>query len=371
MPRGEKIRVTPEVLTWAREHAGLSLADCKRALPNIERWETGEDSPTYPKLEQLSKKFRVPVAVFFFPEPPAVPSIRESFRSLPDAEFRAFPQLLLRKAKALQINLSELHDGRNPVQSPLPQRRRLRPNANIPSMARRIREDLGIPLEQQIGWDSKKTAFDEWRQAFERQGIAVFKDAFRNDSFSGFCLYEEAFPLIYVNNSARSREIFTLFHELAHILLRTSGIVPPPAAAPISASSEEIFCNRFASEFLLPDAHFSATWNGRRADKDAAEELADFYKVSREVVFRRFLDKELISPKEYKNAASEWARQRKSGGSGGNSYRTKLSCLGMNYVRLAFSKYYQERITASELAEYLDIQERHLPRFEEYFEEKL
>src|SRR3546814_17029352 len=49
--------------------------------------------------------------------------------------------------------------------------------------------------------------------------------AFRTDDFSGFCLYDEEFPIIYVNNSsAKTRQIFTYFHELAHLVFHTSGI---------------------------------------------------------------------------------------------------------------------------------------------------
>jgi Zn-dependent peptidase ImmA (M78 family) len=55
--------------------------------------------------------------------------------------------------------------------------------------------------------------------------VSVFKDAFRVDDYSGFCLYDDEFPLIYVNNStSKTRQIFTLFHELAHLISHTSGI---------------------------------------------------------------------------------------------------------------------------------------------------
>ena len=61
----------------------------------------------------------MPIAVFFFPEPPTTPPISEPFRTLPDVEFASIPRevrLLMRKAKAFQLNLSELAPrGRNPA----------------------------------------------------------------------------------------------------------------------------------------------------------------------------------------------------------------------------------------------------------------
>jgi hypothetical protein len=66
----------------------------------------------------LADKLKLPVAVFFFPELPSLPPIRESFRILPDAEFDMIPRqvgFLLRKGKALQLNLAELSQDRKPA----------------------------------------------------------------------------------------------------------------------------------------------------------------------------------------------------------------------------------------------------------------
>ncbi len=78
-----------------------------------------------------------------------------------------------------------------------------------------------------MAWRNIDEALKEWRQAIYRVGIFVFKDAFREERFSGFSLYDDVFPIIYVNNSAaKPRQIFTLFHELGHLLFHTSGIDP-------------------------------------------------------------------------------------------------------------------------------------------------
>lgn len=80
----EPIPVTPSVIQWARVRAGFSPEDARTIFKNIEAWEAGEASPSYPQLESMADKFKVPVAVFFFPEPPELPPISESFRTLPE-----------------------------------------------------------------------------------------------------------------------------------------------------------------------------------------------------------------------------------------------------------------------------------------------
>lgn len=88
--------------------------------------------------------------------------------------------------------------------------------------------------------------------------------------------------------------------------------------------------------------------------------------MSREVIFRRFLDRGLIDEAIYSKAAARWAQQMK-GDKGGNYYWTKLSYLGRDYVALALSEYRRNRISESQLAEYLDTKPRNLAGIEGYF----
>lgn len=373
----ERIPITPEVLRWARERARFSIDEVRAEFRDIEAWEQGEAFPTYPQLERLSEAFKVPVAVFFFPEPPDVPPLRESFRILPDAQFDALPRevrFLLRKAKALQINLAELNDGQNPAEQFILRDISFTPDMDIPVMARRLRAYLDVPLNVQTSWADSEAAFDAWREVLEVHGLAVFKDAFRNEFYSGFCLYDETFPLIYVNNSVKTRQIFTLFHELAHLLFHTSGINTlsdePDEDLPPLDRHIEIVCNRFAAEFLLPAAQFEADIRGLAPTEQTAALLANRYHVSRESIFRRFLDRGDITREEYRRSADLWAGQRQVG-SGGNHYWTKIAYLGTNYINLAFSRYYQNRISEPELADYLDTKVKNLPKLESYFSRKV
>ncbi|MBC6441210.1 MAG: helix-turn-helix transcriptional regulator [Rhodospirillales bacterium] len=69
----EAMPITPEVMTWAREHAGFSIDTAAADFPKIAQWEAGKVFPSYPQLEKMAKTFKVPVAVFFFPEPADLP----------------------------------------------------------------------------------------------------------------------------------------------------------------------------------------------------------------------------------------------------------------------------------------------------------
>lgn len=375
--------INPQILVWARETAGHSIEEVAAALKKdpavVVSWETGTAALTYVQLEKLAYKvYKRPIALFFFPEPPVEVDTRQEFRTLPDAEIEDLSpdtRLKVREAVALQLSLAELTGGINPSQ-----RRILRDIAvSVPVtsavVAGRVREYLGIPLEEQSGWHGKDEALKAWRAAVEDAGIFVFKDSFRQRAVSGFSLYDEQFPLIVINNStAVSRQIFTLFHELAHLLLHESGVTKKDDRFVETLSGEarrvEVFCNRFAADFLLPSEEFGRAVRQLGTGDRAVAELASQYHVSREVVLRRMLEMGLVSPERYRRQAAQWAEEyenaRAAGKKGqGNYYNTQAAYLSERYTNLAFSSYYQGSISAEKLADYLNIKVKSLPGLEQ------
>ena len=364
--------VTPAVVVWARERAGFSLQELSGVFSKIGEWETGETGPTYPQLEKLAEKLKVPIAVFFFPDPPDLPAIEQTFRTLGPEQIATIPpkiRLLLRKARAFQIGLEELNSGRNTADRLIVRDLHFELTDSIEDIARNVREYLGVSFEEQFGWADADIALKEWRNKFLSVGIYIFKDQFRSADYSGFCLYDDTFPIIYVNNTtAKTRQIFTLFHELAHLLFHTSGIDAYDDGFISQLAHDErrieTICNRLAASLLVPEDVFDTHLAGRPATEATAAELAQLFGVSREFVFRKLLDRDLISQPEYENAARRWADQR-NGGTGGDYYNTKIAYLGRDYISLAFQRYYQNRIGYSELADYLDTKPRNLTRLEE------
>jgi Zn-dependent peptidase ImmA (M78 family) len=370
----EGIAVNKELITWARKRAGLTIEEASQKFAHIAAWEAGEALPTYPQLERMADEFKLPVAAFFFPGPPTLPPIRESFRTLPDAEYDEIPRqvrFMLRKAKALQLNLGELTQDHNPASRLITRDLRFPEDMPIAGMAARVRDYLGVPLAVQYEWADDETSLKEWRNTLQKVGVFVFKDAFRVEEYSGFSLYDDEFPIIYVNNtSAKTRQSFTLFHELAHLLFHTSGIDTLEdryiLRLPEQQRRIEILCNRFAAEFLVPEAAFRDAVASRPHSVQTAEQIAQRFHVSREVIYRKFLDREWIDEAEYTRAAKVWAEQR-SAGSGGNWYRTQIAYLGRDYIGLAFRQYHQNRIDDEQLAAYLETKPKNLGALEEYF----
>lgn len=374
----EGLPITPALVQWARERAGYSMDDAVRHFKKIAAWEAGEALPTYVQLEQMADRFKIPVAVFFFPKPPAVPPIEQSFRTLTAADFAAIPRtvrLFLRRGQAMQLNVAELNDSKNPAGRVISRDLKPSPNTSLDKIAAQVRDYLGVSIDEQISWKNVDEALEKWREVFAtKAGVYVFKDAFRAPNYFGFCLYDDEFPVIYINNSsAKSRQIFTLFHELGHLLFHTSGIdiLDDDFIDHLGGAEQkiEIICNGLAARVLVPDDVLDEMIKGAKIGRPLATQLASCFSVSREVIYRKFLDRGLIDADEYGAAAKEWAKQMKpkDAESSGNYYNSQRAYLGQRYIDLAFTRYYQHRFDRGQLAEYLNLKPKNLPTFAEKF----
>ena len=374
----EGIPVNGDVLRWARETAGLSIDDVIKKIgrkgvsyETVLAWEAEIESPTYTQLERLAYEvYKRPLAMFFFPEPPEETTPKQSFRTLPDYEIEIMPsamRMLVRKASVFQLNLYELFENINPATKQITQDLSFAPNVSAVEMAKNVREYFSVTIEEQSSWKTIDKAFKFWREKLESNGIFVFKDAFHTDQFSGFCLYDKNFPVIYVNNSnPPTRQIFTLFHELAHLLFKTGGIdtrIDDYINYLEGDSMQiEVLCNKFAGEFLVPTEYFNLRLKNRTIDDSMIEELAHFFHVSREVILLRLLDKKLINQKYYEEKVNAWREfiDKSSKSGQGNYYSNQGVYLGKKYIEKAFSSYYRQQITSERLADYLGVKVKNL-----------
>ena len=77
MRKAFQVSVTPAVMKWARESAGLDVKTVARRLGvsinTVEGWEPDAKMPKRPTLralEELASFYKRPLATFFLPEPP-------------------------------------------------------------------------------------------------------------------------------------------------------------------------------------------------------------------------------------------------------------------------------------------------------------
>ena len=316
--------INPAMLRWARERAGYTSVEqvairMKRPQAEIEAWESGSEFPTWRQLERLARDcYHRPTAIFFLTAPPD--------EQIPGAEFRHLPEtalsdlepdtwLAIRQARARQLDLAELAPFdvtserlivRDLADSATP--------ATADTLAATARDYLKVSLNDQMGWKSVEDALDNWRDAVQSAGIWVFKRRFKQKDVAGFCLHDSQRPLVYLNNGQpKVRQIFTLFHELAHLLFEFNHLERSDIGYYLDSldgydRDVEIACNRFAGEFLVPTSHFrefAGPLVAAGLNDDILNRLAWRYGVSREVALRKCLNQAWIDQRLYNEKVQE------------------------------------------------------------------
>lgn len=375
------VGIRPSVIRWARESIGLSPEEVahrlKRQVEEVLAWESGDQAPTYPQLEKLAYQiYKRPLAVFFLPEPPQETQPKTEFRTLPLADLNELlpdTRMHIRKAHAYQLALTEVFNE-NPSSHKVWKDFYKVDEQNISKFSGEVRGYLGISIETQLNWKQPDAALKAWRRAIEDKGVFVFKAAFKQKDISGFCLSHDQFPVIYLNNSTtKSRQVFSLLHELCHLFLHENGISKFDNTyindLPGNVQMLERLCNAVAASILIPPNDFESQSNHlpfeiEDVDDSEIESLANRYAVSREVILRRFLDQNRVSPHYYRQKAGVWASQKKKG-TGGDWYASTKSYLSERFAQEVVSQHYRNKISVEQASELLGIKSKNFEGLEQ------
>ncbi len=393
MPRTPDALIKPELLIWARKSAGYGLEDAAKKLrvdkERLGAWEAGDARPTIAQLRAAAKLYRRPLAIFYLPEPPRDYQPLRDYRRLPDADLgKLSPELLatIRRAHAVReaaLELRELDD--EDVASPPTVDSRLRDPERLGEAARRL---LGVTLEQQSIWGDPGRALSAWIDAVVRLDLLVLQaQSISIQEMRGFSVWMDPLPVIVLNGADFPRgRIFTLLHELAHLLLHTDGVcdAAPRRRELRPSDAVEILCNRAAAAALMPSQALTAEIGSRKPTPDGKwpdatlRSLSETFGVSQEAVVRRLYSLDLTTwgflrekQAEYQAAyeafrAEQTRQRREEERAGGPSYyRMKVRDLGRPFIESALDAYNRRAITGSDLTEFLEIKINQLPKLEE------
>jgi Zn-dependent peptidase ImmA (M78 family)/transcriptional regulator with XRE-family HTH domain len=369
-------QVVPGVLRWARETMGKTFDEVAKRVnlgrSTVEAWETGRKRPTLKQLKELAVFYKRPLAAFFLPSPPQEVPLPADFRSLPSDSKKPFTErtlLALRRARRLQDLSRELAEGLG--EAPLVKIGKVPLPDDSQALADQIRRNLDIPVEKQLGWKTESEALNEWKRAVESYGALVLELSFPIEEGRAFCLSDPAFPAVVLNSTdSITGRIFSLFHELCHLLLAQSGICDMTE----QGKPVEHFSNRFAGELLVPGVALLAhpivnNHIGQEWQDDDLQLLGRHFKVSKEVILRRLLISERTSQDFYARKRVEWESQSKEKKPKGRRGRRipARQCLrqnGIPFTVRVLESAHKEMITYRDVSDYLSVGLKHLPAVE-------
>ena len=377
MPRQSlPIKLQPAVLRWARERVSLStdqLAEKMRIKPErVLEWERS-GSITTAQADTLAEKTYTPLGYLYLSEPQAESLPIDDFRTRSGESLRRPSPNLLDTVYAMQRRQGWMRNEviRQYEEPPLPFVGAFELTDDPVSVAEAMRNVLGIS----DGWAATvpnwSAALRHLRDKSEAAGIlVVFNGVVGNNShrkldpkeFQGFALVDEHAPLVFVNNADfKAAQIFTLAHELAHVFVGETGLSHLEDMQP-SDNETELFCDKTAAEFLVPERDLRAYWREANQTSSPYMSIARRFRVSSIVAARRALDLELTGRgtffefyNEYRS--KEWRTSKQSKG-GGNFWFNQIWRIGPRFATMVCRAVKEGRLTYTEAYSLTDLRGR-------------
>ena len=341
-----RVEVKPELLSWARERAGLRIETLARRFPHLTAWERAEVRPTLKQLEGFAKATYTPVGFFFLSEPPVEEVPIPDFRATAGLSPRRRPSAdLLDTIYVCQQRQEWFRDfARSEGEEPLGFVGSASTAAGIEEAAAGIRSALSFDLGERR---RAATWTDALRMFIERADAAgvlvmcsgvVLNNNRRHldpEEFRGFAIADKVAPVVFVNGAdTKAGQMFTLAHELAHLWLGESAVSDAQARF-VPENRIEQWCNRVAAELLVPLGIFRAEYTRAGPLRGELDRLAGRFKVSTLVILRRMHDAGGLTREELWTAYDEELDRLRAfpRSSGGNFYLTQAARVSKRFAR--------------------------------------
>lgn len=366
----DRLTINAKTLMWARERSGYDLETAAKRLGiNTERLrkiESGSLSPTAVQTREAARVYQVSPAAFFLSKTPEIGFVAPvDFRSISaDQGQKTFPPVMrqeIERVRAQQRLLTEL-DRYNGSESP---------NPRLPSIAKLASEEAGSVIRAWLepvrsdweagGNDGSVVNLQDYIAAVERNGVFVAQlSKTPLADMRGACLRHPNYPMIVLNGKdLPAPRLFTLMHELAHLLSNEESVCNDPFAV----AGTEAYCNAVAAAILMPrlvmldHPRMIAIESGHRWTIDELGAIARDFAVSKEAVFRRLVTLGKASPAEYQRFRKDLQQEYSgfSGESTGGPARDVmlLRNLGSRYVTRVVDARRRGLLTDSEVGDFI------------------
>jgi Zn-dependent peptidase ImmA (M78 family) len=340
-----RAEVSPALLRWARDRAGLPLEVLAGRFAKLPEWESGTSKPTLKQVEALARATLTPVGYFFLPEPPVETLPLPDFRTVGDQPPARPSPNLLETVYVCQERQSWYREFA--IMAGVAPRAFVgsaTTRAEIVPVAEAMREKLGFDLAARRACPTWTDALRDFIAQTEAAGVMVMCSGvvlnnnnrrLDPDEFRGFALSDPLAPLVFINGAdTKAAQMFTLAHELAHLWIGQSG-VSDATVKDVPSRETERWCNQVAAELLVPLAVLRIEHQRRAPLEGEIARLAKRFKVSTLVVIRRLRDAGFLNKPAF-DAAFESELMRllaREKGSGGNFYLTQAARTSKRFTR--------------------------------------
>lgn len=357
MIKSPTIKINPDVLKTLREGSGYTVEEIAKKIKTtankVHEAEKGIASFTLTQIKKLAEIYHRSLAAFFTDALPAMPTLTD-FRI--NREKRLTPQVYVAERRAYYIanKLTELTDRRSQMPD-FPEL--LKPD----ELAHEFRKYLKVALLK-----SKKPEeiLTHYKQILEETFlISIIELPLKADDVRGFSVSGDISVVVLNEGDNAAIKLFSLFHEIYHLLKRTSGICSIEIEQ--KDGNIEASCNLFAAEFLVPLDDLKEEY-GRfpQLDENTISELSMIYGVSKQVIMLRLLWLGYMPKERYEQFKKEGEAKAKKKGFGRRDWdKVFQNRVGNLVVRETANAYRSGKISYSEVMDILSLKAKYTEKF--------
>lgn len=333
----ERLNIQPNLLRWVIQRAGISEEKAIETFPLLNGWLFQEKQPTLNQLKKFAAKFYVPFGYLFMSNLPIenipFPMFRGEAGQQDHFNLNVYDTVM--NVQARQEWLEEYLEENdiktcNFIGS-------ITTKTSISETVRRLRSILDLDDRWAFSLATPDAAVSLLGQKIEDTGVFLaYNGVVGNNTHRplkvsecrGFALVNEKAPYIFVNSAdSKSAQLFTLIHEVAHLMLGVSA--GHAGSEVLNHEATENYCDMVAAEFLVPASVLREIWIN---DTKSASRR---FKASELVVARRAHDLCLMSDTEYKAFWAMYSQRQlriKKKSTGGSFYLTSVKRVGRNFA---------------------------------------
>ncbi|HBQ4042283.1 TPA: ImmA/IrrE family metallo-endopeptidase [Klebsiella pneumoniae] len=327
-----ELQLSPQMIDWVADQGGYTPSALAEELMPKKKEMFLRGHVTKTVAEKLARIGQIPFGYLFLDTPPkntppTIPDLRQTINPIPlskdfidtynDIKYKIDWYKEYLDDFGIQFNIDFI--GRFSI------------NDDFRLVAQDISQTIELDIKKILNKITKDSYFSFACNLVEKKGILVFKNGIVKSNtkrtidpneFRGFCLIDEMVPCVFVNGTdSYSAQVFTLFHEVAHIWVGKAGVSNWQFDNKI-----ESFCNKVAAEVLMPHDLFKKKWDQETEFTDellvAAINVASFFKVSLYATAIKAKSLNLINDIDFVTLRNYVLNVPKKESSGANPYAT-------------------------------------------------
>lgn len=353
-------QIQPEILSFMRKSSGMSEDEVAKRLklstPKYIDIEEGLSDLSQHHLIQLADLYKRPLIAFYSNEITTLPELPHDYRLNRDKKIS--PEIFLAKRKAIYLaeQLKEVSGRKTKIP-------KINTNVSALKLAEEIRNILKI--DYKFIKDLKEEPIINYYKSIIEEVffIPIIEHPLKSSGVRAFSVHNDVSVIILNESDIREVKLFSLLHELCHLLKKEDGICSIDIEKDKKVSPEESYCDEFAANILLPISELKSRISEPIISLNQVNKLAKSFGVSNLVIAIKLKEANIITSRVFGGFRKLLKSSDKKGFGRRNWENTYVNRTSRLVLSNLVNSYKKGDLTYASLASITGIKDKYLQKY--------